>query len=220
MFALQTVLQEEGIPTNARWTRIDRRLVNPKALEEAKERFEERLDCVIVLRVVTKDEIQKLAYRTQEIRGMLPTPCHISVRKAKKKDTDTFKKPVLTATKTANAVCGAKNDEGKENASDAIETNTKMMIARTNTRLGNRVCLKRLGKMPRPTLFATANGVESVRMKESLLFMRVERFDVLFVTLGGRGGKRCWHAFGELMSRCILAFVPGDYRPWLICTWD
>ncbi|KAG9618020.1 hypothetical protein KCU64_g22772, partial [Aureobasidium melanogenum] len=52
---------KEGIPANARWTKIDRRLVNPQALEEAQERFEERLDCVIVLRVLTKDEIQKLA---------------------------------------------------------------------------------------------------------------------------------------------------------------
>jgi len=42
--------------------------VNPEALEEAKERFEERLDCVIVLRVLTKEEIQKLADRTKEIR--------------------------------------------------------------------------------------------------------------------------------------------------------
>jgi hypothetical protein len=67
-FQLQTT--KEGIPTNARWTKIDRRLVNPQALEEAQERFEERLDCVIVLRVLTKDEIQKLADRTLEIRGM------------------------------------------------------------------------------------------------------------------------------------------------------
>jgi hypothetical protein len=42
--------------------------VNPQALEEAKERFEERLDCVIVLRVLTKEDIQKLADRTKKIR--------------------------------------------------------------------------------------------------------------------------------------------------------
>ncbi|KAK4958392.1 hypothetical protein LTR10_004819 [Elasticomyces elasticus] len=59
----------KGIPPGARWTKIDRRLVNPEALEEAKERFEERLDCVIVLRVLTKEEIQKLADRTSEMRG-------------------------------------------------------------------------------------------------------------------------------------------------------
>ncbi|KAI4716934.1 hypothetical protein E4T48_06875 [Aureobasidium sp. EXF-10727] len=59
---------KEGIPSGARWTKIDRRLVNPQALEEAQERFEERLDCVIVLRVLTKDEIQKLADKTLEIR--------------------------------------------------------------------------------------------------------------------------------------------------------
>ncbi|KAK5123663.1 hypothetical protein LTR85_002299 [Meristemomyces frigidus] len=57
-----------GIPPGARWTKIDRKLVNPEALEDAKERFEERMDCVIVLRVLTKEEIQKLADRTREIR--------------------------------------------------------------------------------------------------------------------------------------------------------
>ncbi|GAB7359730.1 hypothetical protein MBLNU230_g6905t1 [Neophaeotheca triangularis] len=57
-----------GIPPGARWTKIDRRLVNPEALEDAKERFEERLDHVIVLRVLTKEEIQKFADRTKEIR--------------------------------------------------------------------------------------------------------------------------------------------------------
>lgn len=60
---------KKGIPPGARWTKIDRRLVNPEALDEAKERFEERLDCVIVLRVLTREEIQKLADRTREIRG-------------------------------------------------------------------------------------------------------------------------------------------------------
>jgi len=52
--------------------------VNPEALEEAKERFEERLDCVIVLRVLTKEEIQKLADRTSALRGRRfssITPC-------------------------------------------------------------------------------------------------------------------------------------------------
>lgn len=61
-------LKGKDIPIGARWTRIDRRLVNPEALEEAKERFEERMDCVIVLRVLTKQEIQKLADRTKKIR--------------------------------------------------------------------------------------------------------------------------------------------------------
>jgi hypothetical protein len=60
---------KKGIPPGARWTKIDRRLVNPEALEAAHERFEERLDCVIVLRVLTKEEIQKLADKTREIRG-------------------------------------------------------------------------------------------------------------------------------------------------------
>ncbi|RII23115.1 hypothetical protein CUC08_Gglean011937 [Alternaria sp. MG1] len=61
-------LKGKDIPIGARWTRIDRRLVNPEALEEAKERFEERIDCVMVLRVLTREEIQKLANRTKTIR--------------------------------------------------------------------------------------------------------------------------------------------------------
>ncbi|KAB2107682.1 hypothetical protein AG0111_0g4670 [Alternaria gaisen] len=61
-------LEGKNIPVGSRWTRIDRRLVNPEALQEAKERFEERMDCVVVLRVLTKKEIQKLADRTKEIR--------------------------------------------------------------------------------------------------------------------------------------------------------
>lgn len=58
-----------GIPTGARWTKIDRRLVNPEALEAGNERFEERSDYVIVLRVLSKEDIQAYASKTQEIRG-------------------------------------------------------------------------------------------------------------------------------------------------------
>ena len=67
---LKDASKKKGIPPDARWTKIARRMVNPEALEEAKERFVERLDCVIVLRVLTKEEVQKLATRTAEIRGM------------------------------------------------------------------------------------------------------------------------------------------------------
>lgn len=61
--------QKKGIPPGARWTKIDRRLVNPAALNLGHERFEERSDYVIVLRVLTKEEIQAYAVKTQEIRG-------------------------------------------------------------------------------------------------------------------------------------------------------
>ncbi|KAJ5443282.1 hypothetical protein N7445_004395 [Penicillium cf. griseofulvum] len=59
---------KQGIPPGARWTKIDRRLVNPEALEAGNERFEERSDYVIVLRVLSKEEIQQYAVKTQEIR--------------------------------------------------------------------------------------------------------------------------------------------------------
>ncbi|KAI9367611.1 hypothetical protein BJX61DRAFT_291362 [Aspergillus egyptiacus] len=61
---------KKGIPPGARWTKIDRRLVNPAALEAGQERFEERPEYVIVLRVLSKEEIQAYAVKTQEIRGM------------------------------------------------------------------------------------------------------------------------------------------------------
>lgn len=60
---------KKGIPPGARWTKINRMLVNPAALEAAHERYEERDEYVIVLRVLSKEEIQKYADKTKEIRG-------------------------------------------------------------------------------------------------------------------------------------------------------
>ncbi|KAL8736087.1 MAG: hypothetical protein Q9181_002562 [Wetmoreana brouardii] len=60
--------RKKGIPPNARWTKIDRRLVNPEALDHGRERYEERQDYVIVLRVLTIEEIEQYAIRTYEIR--------------------------------------------------------------------------------------------------------------------------------------------------------
>jgi hypothetical protein len=60
---------KDGVPPHARWTKISRALVNPEALEKYHERFEERDEYVIVLRVVTREEIMKFAEKTREIRG-------------------------------------------------------------------------------------------------------------------------------------------------------
>ena len=59
---------KKGVPPNARWTRIDRKLVSPEALNIGNERYEEKVDCVIVLRVLSKEEIEKYAAKTREIR--------------------------------------------------------------------------------------------------------------------------------------------------------
>lgn len=64
--------KKDGIPPDARWTKINRRLVNPEALEMGKERYEARDDFVIVLRVLTKEEVQAYADLTQKIRGIYP----------------------------------------------------------------------------------------------------------------------------------------------------
>lgn len=50
---------------DAQWTKIDRKLISPEVLEEANERFETRDDYVIVLRVLTRDQIEHYAMRTK-----------------------------------------------------------------------------------------------------------------------------------------------------------
>ena len=65
----QNIGTRNPIPPRARWTKIDRKLVNPQALKDANESFEYRPDYVIVGRVLTRDEIETYALRTQEIRG-------------------------------------------------------------------------------------------------------------------------------------------------------
>lgn len=61
-------------PPGARWTKINRKIVNPEALTVGKERFEVRDDFVIVLRVLSKEEIQAYAAATQVLRGMTKSP--------------------------------------------------------------------------------------------------------------------------------------------------
>ncbi|KAJ5107762.1 hypothetical protein N7456_004437 [Penicillium angulare] len=60
--------ENNGIPPGARWTKISRGVVNPMALQLAGERFEERRDYVIVLKVLSKEEIWRLAEATRAIR--------------------------------------------------------------------------------------------------------------------------------------------------------
>ena len=75
--------KDKSIPPDARWTKIDRRLVNPAALEAVGERFEERKDHVIVLRVLTKEDIQRLADKTKDIRGESALSSSLTVSDAK-----------------------------------------------------------------------------------------------------------------------------------------
>ncbi|KAI4600557.1 hypothetical protein KJ359_000916 [Pestalotiopsis sp. 9143b] len=60
---------KKEVPPGARWTKINRRLVNPEALTIGKERFEVRDDFIIVLRVLSKEEIQAYATATAQLRG-------------------------------------------------------------------------------------------------------------------------------------------------------
>ncbi|CAK7271531.1 hypothetical protein SEPCBS119000_004654 [Sporothrix epigloea] len=60
--------KQQGVPPGARWTRISRKLVNPEALTIGKERFEVRDDFVIVLRVLSREEIEAYTIATAQIR--------------------------------------------------------------------------------------------------------------------------------------------------------
>jgi hypothetical protein len=128
------------------------------------------LDCVIVLRVLTKDEIQKLADKTLKIRG-ISTPQKSSdwVRVA-----DVSKKPARMAMKIVNATNDVSIVATNVNASDTNETNTKMTTAKMNTLLENRECSKLLlmGRNPRQILYAIGKDAESV---SKTLLMRLVR---------------------------------------------
>lgn len=66
---LKEEAEKKGAPEGARWTKIRKSLVSPAALE-GRERFEERTDDVIVLRVLSQEEIEAYSNRTAEIRRM------------------------------------------------------------------------------------------------------------------------------------------------------
>ncbi|KAL1836722.1 hypothetical protein VTJ49DRAFT_4735 [Mycothermus thermophilus] len=68
---------KSDVPPGARWTKISRKMVNPEALRIGKERFEVRDDFVIVLRVLSKEEIQAYATATAQLRGMCFFSPHI-----------------------------------------------------------------------------------------------------------------------------------------------
>ncbi len=61
--------KKKDVPPNARWTKIDRRLVNPEALAQDGIRFNEFVDHVIVLKVMDREEIEKYTQKTAEIRA-------------------------------------------------------------------------------------------------------------------------------------------------------
>ncbi|KAI0010888.1 hypothetical protein F4779DRAFT_270064 [Xylariaceae sp. FL0662B] len=59
---------KKDVPPGARWTRINLKMVSPAALDLGKERYEIRDDFVIVLRVLSREEIQEYATVTAQIR--------------------------------------------------------------------------------------------------------------------------------------------------------
>ncbi|KAL8648670.1 MAG: hypothetical protein Q9226_005901, partial [Calogaya cf. arnoldii] len=59
---------DRHIPKNARWTKISRNLIDPKVLDLGRERYVEEEAHVIVLRVLSRSEIQQYAAETHELR--------------------------------------------------------------------------------------------------------------------------------------------------------
>lgn len=63
-------VKTDDVPPDAKWTKISRKLVNTEALERGREKYELRDEFVIVLRVLSREEIQDYADTTEEIRGL------------------------------------------------------------------------------------------------------------------------------------------------------
>ena len=61
-------MPKKDVPPNARWTKINRKLVNPEALDQDGIRFNEYVDHVIVLKAMDLEEIEKYTRKTAEIR--------------------------------------------------------------------------------------------------------------------------------------------------------
>ncbi|KAH7416641.1 hypothetical protein BKA64DRAFT_636042 [Cadophora sp. MPI-SDFR-AT-0126] len=57
------------IPEDAKWTKINRRLVSPEVLEQDHKRYEARPDFVFILGLLTRTEIEDYAARTHVIRA-------------------------------------------------------------------------------------------------------------------------------------------------------
>lgn len=79
--------------------------------------------------------------------------------------------------KIVNAVSGVSTAVANVSASDVNETNTKMMIAKTNTLLEHHACLKLrpMGRNLRQTLYATENDAESASRNLLMLLVRSKR---------------------------------------------
>lgn len=58
-----------SIPPNARWTKTPSTLISPEVLTARRERYEARGDHVIILRVLTSEEVRWYAMLTRRIRG-------------------------------------------------------------------------------------------------------------------------------------------------------
>ncbi|TVY33075.1 hypothetical protein LSUB1_G008435, partial [Lachnellula subtilissima] len=57
------------IPSDAKWTKMARRLVSPEVLAQDRRRYEARPDFVAVLGVLSRDEIEEYAVRSQILRA-------------------------------------------------------------------------------------------------------------------------------------------------------
>ena len=57
-----------GVPADARWTKLDRKLVSPEALATGNDQYEVRKDHILVFRPLKKQEIERYANLTLEMK--------------------------------------------------------------------------------------------------------------------------------------------------------
>lgn len=69
---------KDEIPPDAQWTKIERRLIDPRVLQESCENFEELPNHIIVHRVLTREEIDKYVSRSQELENNIQSASSLS----------------------------------------------------------------------------------------------------------------------------------------------
>ncbi|CAG8957121.1 hypothetical protein HYFRA_00009322 [Hymenoscyphus fraxineus] len=74
VFQLAPDSQGKQIPSDALWTKISRRLVSPEVLEQDRRRYEARPEFVAVLGILSREEIQSYAIRSEAIRAARRSP--------------------------------------------------------------------------------------------------------------------------------------------------
>jgi hypothetical protein len=120
------------------WTKIDRRLVSPAALTAGIERFEERADAIVVLRVLSEEEIQAYAAKTLELSGCSSacTTSNSSDDECASGNESPDRLPILDTPPQESAMFGLRGDDiYKQNCSEdfLLPGNVEELLAQWTT---------------------------------------------------------------------------------------